>query len=69
MEDPCFQGCYIMESTTSRFISWVFDNKVPFTLVFYLLDSGQDQIINSALEETIKEFRGFKATLFVDNIA
>ena len=69
MEDPCFQGCYIMESTTSRFISWVFDNKVPFTLLFYLLDSGQDQIINFALEETIKEFRGIKATLLVDNIA
>ena len=47
----------------------VFGNKVPFTLVFYLLDSGQDQIINFALEETIKEFRGIKATLLVDNIA
>ena len=44
----------------------MFDNKVPFTLVFYLLDSGQDQIINSALEETIKEFLGFKAFFFVD---
>ena len=69
MEDPCFQGCYITETTTSRFISWVFDNKVPFTLLFYLLDSGQDQIINFALEETIEEFRGIKATLLVDNIA
>ena len=56
MEDPCFKGCCITKTTTSRFISWVFDNKVPFTLVFYLLDSGQDQIINSALDETIEEF-------------
>ena len=39
------------------------------TLVFYLLDSGQDQIINSAFDEAIQEFLGFKATLFVDNIA
>ena len=50
---------YMTETTTTRFISWVFDNKVPFTLVFYLLDSGQDQVINSTLEETIKEFRGW----------